>query len=423
MQESSTKDFDNLCGVDPLVNIFKDLIVIDTKSDPVSKTVPSTVGQLRMGAYLISRISELGYSAKQDENGVVTVAVDPSEGCENAKSLCLLSHMDTAPDCSGSDVKAHLVRNYQGGAIKLENGLILDSSVCRDLYEFKGQDIIVTDGNTLLGADDKAGISVLLYLLHNLKVNRNLKHGPLKIIFSVDEEIGLSSTHLDVRKIDCDYGVTVDGTKEGELDTATFNAYGAIVNFKGLSVHTAVAYKTLKNAILMAHEFISMLPSNEKPENTMGEEGFYHVHKFEGTTESSKINMIIRDFTKNGMEKRLNVLNSIVSFLNDRYGKGSVSMKTVFQYANMEQVLNDHGEILEILRKAYTEAGVKVVENKVRGGTDGSNLSNEGLPTPNIFTGALNCHGPYECLPVNSFNMSYRVTEKIVELMSRTQKS
>lgn len=423
MQESTTKDFDNLCGVDPLVNIFKDLIVIDTKSDPASKTVPSTVGQLRFGAYLISRISELGFNAKQDEKGVVTVSIPASEGCENAKSLCLLAHMDTAPDCSGADVKAHLVKNYQGGAVKLANGLVLDKTICRELHEFKGQDIIVTDGNTLLGADDKAGISVLLHLMHNLKVNRNLKHGPLKIIFSVDEEIGLSSTHLDVKEIDCDYGVTVDGTKEGELDVATFNAYGAVVKFKGLSVHTAVAYKTLKNAISIANEFINMLPRDEKPENTQGEEGFYHVHKFEGTTESAKINMIIRDFTKEGMEKRLQVLDRIVSLLNDRYGEGCVSLRTVFQYANMEQVLHEHEKILEILRKAYTEAGVKIVENKVRGGTDGSNLSNEGLPTPNIFTGALNCHGPYECLPVDSFNKAYRVTEKIVEQMSKTHKA
>lgn len=259
--------------------------------------------------------------------------------------------------------------------------------------------------------------------MHNLKVNKNLKHGPLKIIFSVDEEIGLSSTHLDVQDINCDYGVTVDGTKEGELDIATFNAYGAIVNFKGLSVHTAVAYKTLKNAISMANEFINMLPRDEKPENTQGEEGFYHVHKFEGTTESAKINMIIRDFTKEGMEKRLKVLEKIVSLLNDRYGESRVSLKPVFQYANMEQVLKEHNEILEILRKAYTQAGVTIVENKVRGGTDGSNLSNEGLPTPNIFTGALNCHGPYECLPVNSFNKAYKVTEKIVELLSTTIKS
>lgn len=423
MQESTTKDFDNLCGVDPLVNIFKDLIVIDTKSDPTSKTVPSTVGQLRFGAYLISRISELGFNAKQDDKGIVTVTIPASDGCENAKSLCLLAHMDTAPDCSGADVKAHLVKKYQGGEIRLENGLILDKSICSSLEEMKGQDIIVTDGNTLLGADDKAGISVLLYLMHNLKVNKNLKHGPLKIIFSVDEEIGLSSTHLDVQDINCDYGVTVDGTKEGELDIATFNAYGAIVNFKGLSVHTAVAYKTLKNAISMANEFINMLPRDEKPENTHGEEGFYHVHKFEGTTESAKINMIIRDFTKEGMEKRLKVLEKIVSLLNDRYGESRVSLKTVFQYANMEQVLKEHNEILEILRKAYTQAGVTIVENKVRGGTDGSNLSNEGLPTPNIFTGALNCHGPYECLPVNSFNKAYKVTEKIVELLSTTIKA
>ncbi len=421
MQTGNSKDFDNLCGVDPLVKIFSDLIAFDTRADGSSKTVPSSVGQLRFGAYLSSAISELGYDSKQDEHGVVTVKIPASEGCEKAKSLCLLAHMDTAPDCSGSDVKPRLVRKYSGEGIKLDNGLAITHTFCPELASHIGEDIIVTDGTTLLGADDKAGIACLLLLLRNLKTDSSLKHGPLKIIFSVDEEIGLSTRYLDIKDIACDYGITVDGTELGELDVATFNAYGAILKFHGTSVHTAVAYKNLVNAITLATEFISMLPRDEKPENTRGEEGFYHVHGFEGEVESAKLKMIIRDFTEDGMKKRLNFVKSAVDFLNNKYGQGRVELDLKFQYSNMEAVLKQNQELLDICTKAFRDAGVKVVLNRVRGGTDGSNLSNQGLPTPNIFTGGLNCHGPYECLPVDAFNSSYRVVEALVKRMSKTR--
>lgn len=423
MQTGNSKDFDNLCGVDPLVKIFSDLIAFDTRAEGASKTVPSSVGQLRFGAYLTSTVSELGYDSKQDEHGVVTVKIPASEGCEKAKSLCLLAHMDTAPDCSGADVKPRLVKKYSGEGIKLDNGLCITPEFCPELAGHVGEDIIVTDGSTLLGADDKAGIACLLLLLHNLKTNSSLKHGPLKIIFSVDEEIGLSTKYLDVKSIDCDYGITVDGTELGELDVATFNAYGAIVKFKGTSVHTAVAYKNLVNAITLGTEFMAMLPRDEKPENTRELEGFYHVHKFEGSVESAKLNMIIRDFTNDGMKKRLDYVKSAVDFLNNKYGQGRVELELKFQYSNMEDVLKQNQEILDICSKAFKDAGVKVVLNRVRGGTDGSNLSNQGLPTPNIFTGGLNCHGPYECLPVDSFNSSYRVVEALVKRMSKTKSS
>lgn len=421
MQTGNSKDFDNLCGVDPLVKIFSDLIAFDTRADGSSKTVPSSVGQLRFGAYLSSTISELGYDSNQDEHGVITVKIPASDGCEKAKSLCLLAHMDTAPDCSGADVKPRLVRKYSGEGIKLDNGLTITSSFCPELSSHIGEDIIVTDGTTLLGADDKAGIACLLLLLRNLKTDSSLKHGPLKIIFSVDEEIGLSTRYLDVKDIACDYGITVDGTDLGELDVATFNAYGAILNFHGTAVHTAVAYKNLVNAITLATEFISMLPRDEKPENTRGEEGFYHVHGIEGEVERAKLKMIIRDFTDEGMKKRLDFVKSAVEFLNNKYGQGRVELDLKFQYSNMEEVLKQNQEILDICTKAFKDAGVKVVLNRVRGGTDGSNLSSQGLPTPNIFTGGLNCHGPYECLPVDAFNSSYRVVEALVKRMSKTR--
>lgn len=420
MQKGSKKDLDNLSGLDPLVKIFLDLIAYDTQSDPNSKLVPSTVGQLRFGAYLLSVISKLGFKARQDQNGVITLKIEASEGFEKAKSLCIFAHMDTAPDCSGANINPSLVKNYQGYGIELDNGLILNDSVCKELKDYIGKDIIVTDGNTLLGADDKAGVACILHLLHNLKVNEHLKHGPLTIIFSVDEEIGLSTKYLDVKTIACDYGVTVDGTALGQLDIATFNAYGAIVSIKGLTVHTAVAYKTLKNAITIASEFMNLLPQDQTPETTYGEEGFYHVHNIEGSTNFCKLNMIIRDFSHQGMEQRLQFLQKAADFLNQKYGKDTVTLKIMFQYANMEQVLKEHPKIVDLLKQSYQEAGVLVIENKVRGGTDGANLSNQGLPTPNIFTGGLNCHGPYECLVVEAFNLSYKVLENLVKNMAQT---
>ena len=422
MQKGNKQDLENLCGIDPLVKLFVDLISFDTQSDPESKTTPSTVGQLRFGAYLLATINKLGYLAKQDSNGVITVKVEATKGYEKAKSLCVLAHMDTAPDCSGANIEPSLVKNYQGGGIELENGLVINDALCKDLKKHIGEDIIVTDGTTLLGADDKAGISCILQLLHNLKVTDKIVHGPLTIIFSVDEEIGLSTKYLDVKEIGCDYGLTVDGTSEGELDIATFNAYGAIVNIKGLSVHTAVAYKTLKNAITIANEFMGLLPQDETPETTFGEEGFYHVHKIEGSTISCKLNMIIRDFTHTGMEKRLQFLDKVKDFINQKYGKDTISIKTMFQYANMQEQLDKHPKFIQMIKDAYKEAEVNVFENKVRGGTDGSNLSNQGLPTPNIFTGGLNCHGPYECLPVGAFNKAYKVLENIVQLLANTTK-
>lgn len=419
MQESSVLDLENLCGVDPLVNTFCELISYDTKADPDSSTVPSSVGQLRFGAYLLSAINKLGLKGIQDDNGVVSVSIPASKGYENVKSLCLLAHMDTAPDKSGADIKPALVKNYDGSGIRLANSLVIDDSVSPSLKEFEGQDIIVTDGNTLLGADDKAGIAILLRLMHEICVDSNLVHGPLKIIFSVDEEIGKSTDHLSVSDIDCDYGLTVDGTKEGELDIATFNAYGATVNFKGRSVHTAVAYKTLHNALMIANEFINMLPSSQRPETTYGDEGFYHIHDLSGTTDSANLKMIIRDFTKDGMQRRLDTVKSIISFLNNRYSNDTVDAKFTFQYANMADVLKDHENYISLIKDAYTDAGVNVVLNKVRGGTDGSNLSNRGLPTPNVFTGGLNCHGPYECLVVSSFNKAYAVVRNLVTSMHK----
>lgn len=417
-QKGSVKELENLCGVDQLVKIFCELITYDTASDEHSRSVPSSVGQLRLGAFIAARLSALDYDCRQDDKGVVTVKVPASEGCEKAKKLCLLAHLDTSPDASGANVKAALVRNYQGGGIELENGLVTDDKICPQLDSHIGEDIIVTDGTTLLGADDKAGVAVLIKLLHEIRVNPSLKHGPLTVIFSVDEEIGLSVSHLDVKKIDCDFGVTVDGCDKGELDVATFNAAGTVVNFKGRSIHTAVAYKKMVNAVGVASRFMNMLPPLEKPESTLAKEGFYHVYGLEGNVGQAQLRMILRDFSADGLEKRAKKVDDIARLLNDELGYECVSVEHRHQYSNMADVLKEHGEILDLCRKAYTGAGLTVNECWIRGGTDGSNLSCAGLPCPNIFMGGLCCHGVHECLPVQSLTASYDVICELTKLVA-----
>lgn len=420
LQSASLDDLKNLCATDDLTDIFCKLVSFDTKSDPTSQTVPSTKGQLVLGAYLVEELKALGYEPQMDDLGVVTTKVKASEGYENCKRLCFLAHLDTAPDASGANVSPRLVKNFKEDGIKLDNGLVIDNDLCPNLKDCKGYDIIVTDGTTLLGADDKAGVAVMVELLKTLKKDPSIKHGPLCFAFSVDEEIGTSADHLSLEKIDCDYGITIDGSSEGELDVATFNASKAKVDFTGVSVHTAVAYKVLKNAVSLAAKFIELFPSSERPETTRDLEGFYHIHNIEGRTEAAHLDMIIRDFDLDGLKKREDFVRKCASFINDYVGYEACKVTITKQYRNLGAVLAESPEILDICRKSYKDANLNVIEKSIRGGTDGSNLSCRGLPCPNIFTGALNCHGPYECLPVQSLHKSYDVALALISNMTST---
>ena len=403
---------------DPLLKNFIDYVRFDTKADPDSNTVPSSKGQLELGAFIVEKIKKLNFDVKQKDTGVVCVKVPASVGFEKVKSLCLLAHLDTAPDASGKNVNPLLVENYVGSGIELENGLIIDDKICPELKNHLGDDIVVTDGTTLLGADDKAGVAVLCTLLERLSSGA-VKHGPLTIIFSVDEELGKSCGHLDVKEINCDYGVTVDGCDLGEFDIATFNADAAVVTIKGRSVHTAVAKGKMLNALKAGSKFIDLVSSIPSPETTEGLEGFVHPHDIRGGVEQCVIKFIVRSFTKDGLIKLEDKLQAAVSKLNSLYGEEIASITFSFQYANMEEVLKQHPKFLDCCRKSFEDAGVLVKENFVRGGTDGSNLSNEGLPCPNIFTGGLCCHGPFECLPVASLHKSYAVVEALVKNMPK----
>lgn len=407
----------NLRSNDRLVDTFADLITFDTRAEPKSDNSPSSIGQLRLGANILKRINNMGFKGVQNQHGAIIVHVPPTDGCFNVPRLCLLSHLDTACDASGANVNARLVKNLTHDAIELDNGLIIDESICPELCEHKGDDIIITDGTTLLGADDKAGVAVMLHLLETLAYE-NIEHGPLCFAFTVDEEIGRSCNSISLTELDSDFAVTIDGCNIGELDVATFNAKEAVFDIKGLSIHTAVAYKKLVNAAKIATQIVSELPDNECPEQTYGLDGFYHVHEISGSVQSATVRLIVRDFDKDGIERRAKFLRSLESKFNEMYGSGCVSLSIYDQYENMANVLKENPKILELCREAFAMCDVVVKENYVRGGTDGSHLCAMGLPCPNIFTGALNCHGPYECLPVKSLHKSYEVTLQLVKLVA-----
>ncbi len=417
MQKGDVKALESKLADDKLLKLFIDLVAFDTRADFTSNDKPSSIGQLRLGAYLLNHLARLKLKPVQTKEGVIITKIPATVGYELKEKLCLLAHLDTAPDASGNNVKPALVTKYLGEGIELANGSIIDHEISPELASHLGDDIVVTDGTTLLGGDDKAGIAVLMHLIESL-VDDRITHGPITVVFSVDEEIGRSTKYLDLEVLDSDFAVTIDGCERGELDVATFNAEGAKIIFKGKVVHTAVAYGKLKNALKMMADFIKALPHEESPETTKDEQGFYHVHDAMGNVEQAELMMILRDFDKQRLEQRHNFVTDLVQRINDQYGEGSCEALFVKQYENMEDVLKKYPRIVEYCRAAFARANVPLTEKRVRGGTDGANLSCRGLPCPNIFTGALNCHGIYECLPVKSLHDSFEVTKALVELVA-----
>lgn len=421
MQKGDINALESSLQKDELLKLFIDLVAFDTKADFTSQDKPSSIGQLRLGAYLLNLLSELKLKPVQTREGVIITKIPATKGYEDKERLCLLAHLDTAPDASGADIKPSLVENYAGDGIELTSGAIIDHEISPELANHVGEDIVVTDGHTLLGGDDKAGVAVLMHLARDL-VENQIPHGPLTIVFSVDEEIGRSTKYLDLNVLDSDFAVTIDGCERGELDIATFNAEGAKILFKGKVVHTAVAYGKLKNALTMMADFIKELPADEAPETTKDDQGFYHVHDAMGNVEQAELMMILRDFDKEGLEARHLFVEGVVDKINAKYGAGSCEAIFVKQYENMETVLKNRPTIVNYCREAFAKAQIPLVEKKIRGGTDGANLSCRGLPCPNIFAGPLNCHGVYECLPVPSLHAAYNVTKNLVELVAAGQK-
>ncbi|MDP4092350.1 MAG: peptidase T [Bacillota bacterium] len=401
-----------------VVERFIEYVKVDTKSDENSESCPSTKNQYEFGRKLVEELIEIGLQdVSIDSNGYVMGTI-PSNAGKSVPVLSFIAHMDTSPDMSGSNVQPNIVRNYDGGDIVLNRSqnIILSPSAFPELKSYKDQDLIVTDGTTLLGADDKAGIAEIITACEILVNKPELKHGTIKVTFTPDEEIGRGADRFNVEKFGADFAYTVDGGEIGQLEYENFNAAAADIEIHGQNVHPGSAKNKMLNSILIAMEFNSMLPPAEIPANTEGYEGFYHLNNMEGSVEATQLHYLIRDHDKYRFEARKQVFEKIVRYINDKYGKNIITLKLKDQYYNMKEKIEPVFHIVETAKKAMEAVGVTPLITPVRGGTDGAKLSYMGLPTPNLFTGGLNYHGKFEFIPVNSMNKAVEVILKITEL-------
>ena len=399
-----------------IIKRFLKYVSYETTSDEFSSTIPSTDKQLVLGEELVKEMKEIGVTdAFMDDFGYVYGYIPAN--CEGAPVIGLIAHMDTAPDMSGKDPKPRIVSSYDGGDIVLneEKCIILSPDDFPMLREYTGDDIIVTDGTTLLGADDKAGIAAIISAAEKI-IASDRPHGKVMIAFTPDEEIGRGADKFDVDGFGADFAYTIDGGTIGELNYETFNAAHADVRINGKNIHPGTAKGKMKNALLIGMEFQSMLPQFENPMYTEGYEGFYHLNAMEGNVESALLRYIIRDHDLQILRKRSSLFFDAAAFLNKKYGEGTVEVDLKEGYLNMRSVLEERFEIVELAEKAIIKAGISPVISPVRGGTDGSRLSFMGLPCPNIFAGGENMHGKYEYLPVNSLKKCEEVLENIIYL-------
>ncbi|MCG8542408.1 MAG: peptidase T [Clostridia bacterium] len=407
--------------MEKLVERFIKYVKIDTKSDRNSDLCPSTEKQLNLARELVKELQELGLEdISLDENGYV-MATLPSNIDKNVPNLGFIAHMDTSPDMTGENVNPQIVKNYDGDEIVLnkERNIILSPKDFPELKNYIGQDLITTDGTTLLGADDKAGVAEIMTAIEYLINNPQIKHGTVKIAFTPDEEIGRGADRFDVEKFDADIAYTVDGGEIGELEYENFNAAYAKIKINGRNVHPGTAKNKMINSILIAMEFNAMLPLNEAPQYTEGYEGFYHLHDIKGDVEETTLEYIIRDHDREKFEKKKERIKGIVKYMNDNIKQGTLELEIEDQYYNMKEKIEPFMYIVEIAERAMKEVGVKPIITPIRGGTDGARLSYMGLPCPNLFTGGHNYHGKFEYIPIESMKKSVEVILKIVELYSK----
>lgn len=401
-----------------VIDRFIRYVKIDTQSDEDSRFCPSTNKQLNLANELVAELKNIGLQdVSLDENGYV-MATLPANIDKKVSTIGFISHMDTSPDMSGTNVNPQIVENYDGKDIILnkEKNIILSPKDFPQIKNYVGQTLITTDGNTLLGADDKAGIAEIITAIEFLVNNPDIKHGTVKVGFTPDEEIGRGADLFDVKKFNADFAYTVDGGELGELEYETFNAAEAKINITGRNIHPGVAKGKMINSILVAMELNSMLPKNQKPEYTTGYEGFFHLLDFQGSVDNTSIKYIIRDFDRDKFENKKTLMRDAVKFLNSKYGKNIIDLEMNDQYYNMKEKIVPVIEIVETAKKAMSDVGVEPKIFPVRGGTDGSKLSFMGLPTPNIFTGAHNYHGRFEYVPVQTMEKAVEVIVKIIEL-------
>ncbi|MBS5936864.1 peptidase T [Clostridium sartagoforme] len=394
---------------------FLEYVKINTKSDETTRVTPSTKGQLVLAEKLCNELKELGLKdARISEFGYVYATLE--KNCnKDIPTIGFIAHMDTAPDYSGENVNPQIVENYDGGDIKLNDSEVLSPKFSPELKQYVGQRLITTDGTTLLGADDKAGLAEIMTAVEYLINHPEIEHGDIKIGFTPDEEIGEGADHFDVEGFGADFAYTMDGGRIGELEFENFNAAGLKVKIKGVNVHPGYAKDKMLNSIMVANEFINSLPLDEVPEKTEKYEGFYHLTDIEATVENTTLSYIIRDFFTETFEARKNKIREIEKELNKKYGEGTVVAEIKDQYNNMKEKIEPVMHIIENAKEAMIEANVIPNIRPIRGGTDGARLSFMGLPTPNIFAGGENFHGKYEYVPVESLEKAVEVIVNIVK--------
>ena len=402
-----------------IVERFINYTRFDTQSSEESDQVPSTAKQLVFAQYLRDELQHEGFSdVEMDDKGYIYATLK-SNSTKKLPTIGFISHYDTSPDCSGKDVNAHIVKAYQGGAIELSPGIVTSPSKSPELNAHIGEDLIVTDGHTLLGADDKAGIAEIVDAMCYLRDHNEIEHGDIRMGFNPDEEIGMGAHHFDVAKFGCQWAYTIDGGDLGDLEYENFNAAGAKVLIKGVSVHTGYAKGKMLNASRLACEFNSHIPDTDIPETTEGYEGFYHLLSMETRTEEAKMSYIIRDHDRRRFEERKRFFTDIATRMNAKYGEGTVSVTLNDQYYNMKEKIDDNMHVIDIVLKAMEQTGVRPKVEPIRGGTDGAQLSFMGLPCPNIFAGGVNFHGPHEFVSVQVMEKASAVIVKICEITGK----
>lgn len=404
-----------------VIERFLKYVTFDTQSDESTGVTPSTPKQMVFAQYLKTELEELGLKdISLDENGYLFATL-PSNVDHEVPVVGFIAHMDTSPDMSGENVKPRIVEKYDGKNIPLcaEENIILSPANFPELLDHVGEDLIVTDGHTLLGADDKAGIAEIVGAVAYLIAHPEIKHGDIRIGFNPDEEIGLGAHKFDVKKFGAKWAYTMDGGEVGELEFENFNAAAAKIRVKGRNVHPGYAKNKMINSLLVANEYASLLPANETPGTTEGYEGFYHLIGMEGEVENTVLSYIVRDHDREKFEARKQALLNYAAQLNEKYGEGTVTVELKDQYYNMRQQVEPLMHIIDIAFAAMQEAGVTPKVKAIRGGTDGAQLSFKGLPCPNIFAGGLNFHGRYEFVPVQSIEKAMNVVVKIAELTAK----
>ena len=400
-----------------LIERFIEYTKFDTQSSEDSSTVPSTAKQLVFAEYLKKELVREGFDdVYLDDKGYLYATLKANIKNSNAPVIGFISHYDTSPDCSGANVKAHIINNYDGSDILLSQGIVSSPKKFPELLNHVGEDLIVTDGHTLLGADDKAGIAEIVQAMCYLRDHKEIPHGDIRIAFNPDEEIGMGAHHFDVEKFGCQWAYTMDGGDVGELEYENFNAASAKVEIHGVSVHPGYAKGKMVNANRLAVELAAMLPADQTPETTEGYEGFFHLIGMHTNTELASLCYIIRDHDRQSFEARKRLVAECVDKINEKYGDGTATVEIKDQYYNMKEKIEPEMHVIDIVLRAMQESGVTPKVQPIRGGTDGAQLSFRGLPCPNIFAGGVNFHGPYEFISVQSMQKAMDVIINICRI-------